>query len=221
MLRLAALLFALAPVPALANPAPPALTGPLAAALAQSATTPGTDADEGAAILGAILADFKGNLDTAISPAEKALLDQFSKTEAPFAVTLNRRRTMIGPLTPEARRLFDMVFGNPTNIPALLQANNQEVILNLGRAYGLPVQLLVNQSRALMANDLMRTWRDSTVGNAYEPLRNKLAAASRLYDTASPETRKSGRRLLYSAMVQVDERANGSVGDYLYSWLKD
>lgn len=52
-----ALLLILASVPALANTAPLTLTGPLAAAAEQSLSTPGIDADEAAAIVGAILAD--------------------------------------------------------------------------------------------------------------------------------------------------------------------
>lgn len=51
----------LASLPALANTAPLALTGPLAVAAQQSLSTPGIDADEAAAIVAAIPTDSSTN----------------------------------------------------------------------------------------------------------------------------------------------------------------
>lgn len=116
---------------------------------------------------------------------------------------------------------MDLIFrGNP-NAGAQLQAGNPELQLHLARLYGLPDQGSVNQARMLMATDLMQAWRNSTVGNSYEPLRQKLGSANRLYEAAAPATRKSGRRLLFSAMDLVDRQANDSVPDFLYQWLKN
>lgn len=81
--HLAAVLLALAPLPALANPAPLALTGPLAAAVGQTAATPGIDADEAAAIMAAIMAGSASNPATAINAEEQALLQALSKARAP------------------------------------------------------------------------------------------------------------------------------------------
>lgn len=219
--HLAAVLLALAPLPALANPAPLALTGPLAAAVGQAAATPGIDADEAAAIMAAIMAGSASNPATAINAEEQALLQALSKARAPFPVTLDGRPATIGPLQPEAARFMDLIFrGNP-NAGAQLQAGNPELQLHLARLYGLPDQGSVSQARMLMATDLMQAWRNSTVGNSYEPLRQKLGSANRLYEAAAPATRKSGRRLLFSAMDLVDRQANDSVPDFLYQWLKN
>lgn len=209
------------PARAAAEPAPVPLTGPLAAAVEQSAATPGIDADEAAAILGVILEGSSADPANAISPEENALLAALAQSRAPFAMTVDGRRLTAGPLEPEAARFMDLAFRGSPELPAAVQAGHPEVLLHLARFFGLPQQILVNQSRNLMAEDLMSAWRNSTVGNSYEPLRQKLGAASRLYDTASPATRSAGRRLLYSAMDLVDRQANDSVPDYLYRWLKD
>lgn len=222
----AAVLLMLAPAAALANTpqassGPLTLTGPLAAAVGQSAATPGIDADEAAAILGVILEGSSANPAAAISAEEGALLQALSTARAPVAATLDGRPAQIGPLQPEAARFMDLAFKGKPNASPALQAGNPELLLHLARIYGLPQQDLKNQSRWLMATDLMQAWRGSTFGNKYEPLRQKLTTASRLYDTATPTTRKSGRRLLYSAMELVDQQANASVPDFLYGWLKD
>ena len=207
--------------PLCAEPVPVPLTGSLGAAVEQSATTPGIDADEAAAILGVILEGSSADPANAISPEENALLAALAQSREPFAASADGRRIVAGPLEPDAARFLDLAFRGSPQLPAALEAGNPEVLLHLARFYGLPQQILVNQSRNLMADDLMKAWRNSTVGNSYEPLRQKLGAASRLYDTASPSTRKAGRRLLYSAMDMVDRQSNDSVPDYLYTWLKD
>lgn len=211
-----------APVPALANTAPLALTGPLAAAAQQSMSTPGIDADEAAAIVGAILADSSSNPAGPVDAQEKALLEALGKQGAPAVpVTINGRRATIGPLQPEAGRFIQLVFGSTPDAAAILRSGNPEFLQHMARIYGLPNQALINQMRALMAQDLMAAWRDSTFGNKYEPLRKRIGTAVNAYEVSSPTTRKSGRRLLYSAMGDVDRQANNSVPDFLYNWLKD
>lgn len=210
----------LLPVPALAETAPVTLTGPLAAAVEQSSATPGIDADEAAAILGVILAGSSADPANAISAEENALLGALAQARAPFAVTVDGRQLTIGPLQPDAARFMDLAFRGSPELPAALEAGNTEALLHLARFYGLPQQVLVNQSRNLMADDLMKAWRASSFGNSYEPLREKLRVASQLYEAAPPATAKAGRRLLYSAMDMVDRQANGSVPDHLYGWLK-
>lgn len=210
----------LMPVAAVAEAAPVALTGPLAAVVEQSAATPGIDADEAASILGVILEGSSADPANAISPEENALLAALAQSRAPFAITVDGRQLTAGPLQPDAARFMDLAFRGSPDLPAALEAGNTEVLLHLARLYGLPQQVLVNQSRNLMAEDLMKAWRNSSFGNSYEPLREKLRIASQLYEAAPPATATSGRRLLYSAMDMVDRQANGSVPDHLYSWLK-
>ena len=216
------LLLALAPAPALANAAPLALTGPLAAAAQQSMSTPGIDADEAAAIVAAILADSSTNPTAPVDPTEKALIDALVKEGAPtVAVTINGRRATIGPLQPEAGRLLAMIFVGVNDPAPFLRSGNPEFLQHMARIYSLPNQTLVNQMRRTMAQDLMAAWRDSTFGNSYEPLRKRIGTAVNAYEVSSPATRKAGRRLLYSAMGDVDRQANNSVPDFLYNWLKD
>lgn len=211
----------LLPVSALAETGPVALTGSLAAVVEQSTATPGIDADEAAAILGVVLEGSSADPANAISAEENALLAALAQARAPFAVTVDGRALTAGPLQPDAARFMDLVFRGSPDIPAALEAGNTEALLNMARFYGLPQQLLKNQSRALMAEDLMKAWRQSSFGNSYEPLREKLRVASQLYEAAPPATAKAGRRLLYSAMDMVDRNANGSVPDFLYQHLKD
>jgi hypothetical protein len=212
---------AVVPLPVLADTAPVALTGPLAAAVEQSAAGPGIDADEAAGILGVILAGSSADPSTAVSPEEGALLQALAQARAPFTVTVDGRALTVGPLQPDAARFMDLVFRGSPDIPAALEAGNTEALLHLARCYGLPQQLLMNQSRALMAEDLMKAWRNSSYGNSYQPLRDKLRIATLLYEAAPPATAKAGRRLLYSAMDTVDRNANGSVPDFLYQYLKN
>lgn len=221
--RLALLLsaFAMTSSAAIAQAPTVALTGPLASAVEQANTTPGIDADEAAVILSVILEGSSADPATAISPQEGALLQTLVEARAPFAVAVDGRSLTVWPLQPDGARFLVAAFRGDPGLPAALEVGNTEALLHVARLFGQPHQDLVFQSRALMADDLMKAWRNSSIGNSYEPLREKLRIAAQLYEAAPPATANAGRRLLYSAMEMVDRNANGSVPDFLYERFKN
>lgn len=218
---LAAGLLALAPVSAWAQTAPLAFTGPVASALAQSTATPGIDADEAAVLLKALLAN-RGEYGAPVMPPEgRALLEQLSRESAPVPVLLDGKRREIGPMLPDGVRFMQLAIGGTPDNLNLWQSPNPEIRLHLVRIYGLEVPALTNAVEAMVYADLLQAWRNSTVGNAYEPLRNSIGDVVRLLDTTTPNNRKTGRALIVKAMKRVDSVSSDAVPDYLYSWVAE
>lgn len=123
---------------------------------------------------------------------------------------------MVGPLQPEAAEFMTLIFGSVPNPLAIWQKGSDRLKLNMARMYSLPVQKFKNDVAAVVAADLMEGWRASNIGNQYEPLRQKLDSAARVFDGANPALRRTGRALLHRAMKDVDRQANDSVPDFLY-----
>lgn len=212
-----AAMIAAAPLqPAFAKPAIP-VDELVFQALEVAAKTPTVDADEAAAIVSALIFDADANAALlAADPQLQALLQAFAGSQQPFAVTSNAKTLMVGPLQPEAAEFMTLVFGSVPNPLAIWQKGPDRVKLHMARMYALPVQKFKNDVAAIVAADLMEGWRGSNIGNNYEPLRQKLGNAGRIFDGASPALRRTGRALLFRAMKDVDRQANDSVPDSLY-----
>jgi hypothetical protein len=218
---LATALLVLAPVSASAQSAPPAFTGPAAAALEQSIATPGIDADEAAVILKALLANRNEYGAPVMPPEGMALLEQLSRATAPVPVMPDGRSRAIGPMLPDGVRFMQLALGSTPDDLNLWQSTNPEIRLHLVRIHALDVRALSNSVEAMVYADLLAAWRNSSVGNSYEPLRNRIGDAVRLLDTTTPENRKTGRALIVKVMKRVDDLASGSVPDYLYDWVAE
>lgn len=218
---LAAGLLVLAPVSGSAQSAPPAFSGAAAAAMEQSIATPGIDADEAAVILKALLANRDQYDAPVVSPEGRALLEQLSRATAPVPVMLDGRARAIGPMLPDGARFMQLALGRTPDNLNLWQSTNPEIRLHLVRIHGLEVPALTNSVEVMVYADLLAAWNNSSVGNSYEPLRNSIGNAVRLFDTTTPENRKAGRALIVKVMKRIDDVASGSVPDYLYNWVAE
>ncbi|MFN3863542.1 MAG: hypothetical protein ACK4RT_04585 [Erythrobacter sp.] len=190
----------LAPVSAMAQSTPPAFSGPAAAAMEQSIPTPGIDADEAAVILKALLANRKEYGAPVMPPEGMALLQQLSRATAPVPVVLDGRPRAVGPMLPDGARFMQLALGGTPDNLNLWQSTNPEIRLHLVRIHGLEVPALTNAVEAMVYADLLAAWNNSSVGNSYEPLRNRIGDAVRLFDTTTPENRKTGRALIVKVM---------------------
>lgn len=218
---LAAGLVALAPTAASAQPAPPAFTGPAAAAMEQSIATAGIDADEAAVILKALLANRDEYGAPVVSPEGRALLAQLSSAAAPVPVMLDGRPRAIGPMLPDGTRFMQIAVGGTPDRLNLWQSPNPEIRLHLVRIYALDVRAFSSRVEEMVYADLLAAWNNSSAGNAYEPLRSRIGDALRLFDTTTPDNRKTGRALIAKVMKRLDDFASGAVPDYLYNRVAD
>lgn len=212
---------ALVAVPARAQQAPPAFGGATAEALAQSIATPGIDADEAAVILKALLATRNAYGGPVMPDEGKALIERLSQASEPVDVMLDGKPQKVGPLLPDGRRFLQLaIIGGPPELN-LWQSTNPEIRLHMVRIYALDVPASNNGVRAMVYQDMMAAWSNSTVGNSYEPLRKSIGDAIRLLDTTTPANRKAGRALIVDAMKWVDQTTSDAVPDYLYTWVAE
>lgn len=207
--------------PAFAFTEPLAIDGPLAVHLAQPDATPGINADEAAALLNVIYADFQANPGGALSATEKALLDQLLAAKAQVTVTLNGKKTKLGPLLPDGVRFLTFADKGSNDPLKLWQEGDAESVRDMVRLYGIRVPAMRNVVQQVVIADLKLGWNNSTIGNNYGPLADKIRRTVNLLETASPQTRKTGRMLLFDSMRSLDRSTNDSIPDYLYQFLKN
>jgi len=207
---------------AFADPSPPAVNGPLAAALARSAVTPGIDADEAGTLLDAMLERWNGpgGPASALDPDEQALLARLGEASAPFAVILDGREQATGPLLPDGRRILDLVFRGTADPLNLWLGPDDATTLDLARLYALRSPRLREEALSVVAPRIDAAWRSSSVGSGYEPLSSDIGKAAAIFEAAAPATRKAGRRMLHDALQRVDAMRNGAMPDFLYDFLK-
>ena len=223
MRRIAAFfVFALSGLPVTADQPADFHSGPLAMAIARSVEPPGVDADDASALLNAMLEGWNGPgaPASALDPAEQSLLSRLTETQAAFAATLEGREQMVGPLLPDGRRILDLVFRGAQDPKALWLGSDDATTLDLARLYALSSPRLRMDALGFVVTRLHESWQASSVSTDYKPLSSDIAKAVAIFDAASPDTGKAGRRLLYDALKRVDMQRNNNMPDFLHEFLR-
>lgn len=72
----------------------------------------------------------------------------------------------------------------------------------------------------VLASQGMSAWEQSSVGNAYGPLRGMISAAYSGVSQLEGQDNSDARNMLHKAMNQIDRANNDAVPDFLYNWIR-